>query len=80
MSSDRAKARAEANFKRKEEQAVQGANAWREYQAERRSVEEKTERLRALRLAKEVADAAKSLPRSKRKNRSALAPLKRSTR
>ena len=64
---DQAKARAEANFKRKEEQAAQGAHAWKEYQAERRSVEEKTERLRALRLAKEIADAAKSIPGSKRK-------------
>jgi hypothetical protein len=47
------KARAEALFKRKEEQARQGAIALAEYEAQRRAVAEKTERLRALRLAKE---------------------------
>jgi hypothetical protein len=54
--SNEARARAEASFKRKEEQARQGATAWEEYQAQRRAVAEKTERLRALRLAKEAAD------------------------
>jgi hypothetical protein len=51
-------ARAEAIFKRKEEQARQGAKAWEEYQAQRRAMSERTERLRALRLAKEAADSA----------------------
>jgi hypothetical protein len=51
-----AKARAEASFKRKEEQAQEGAKAWAEYEAQRRAVAEKTERLRALRLAREAAD------------------------
>jgi hypothetical protein len=51
-------ARAEAIFKRKEEQALQGAKAWEEYQAQRRAMSERTERLRALRLAKEAADSA----------------------
>jgi hypothetical protein len=55
---DQAKARAEASFKRKEEQAAQGAKAWAEYQAEQRAVAEKTERLRALRLAREAAGGA----------------------
>jgi hypothetical protein len=50
--SKEAKARAEASFKRKEEQSRQGATAWEEYQAQRRAVDKKTERLRALRLAK----------------------------
>jgi hypothetical protein len=50
-----AKARAEALFKRKEELARQGAKAWEEYQAQRRAEAEKIERLRALRLAKEIA-------------------------
>jgi hypothetical protein len=34
--SKEAKARAEASFKRKEQQANEGAKAWAEYQAERR--------------------------------------------
>ena len=55
MTLDQAKARAEASFKRKEEQAAQGAKAWAEYQAEQRATAEKTERLRALRLAREAA-------------------------
>ena len=33
-------------FKRKEEQAHEGAKAWAEYQAQRRAVVKKTERLR----------------------------------
>ena len=53
--SDEARARAEANFK-KEERAKEGAKAMLEYQANSRLVREKTERLRALRLAKEAAD------------------------
>ena len=50
--SKEAKARAEAAFKRKEQQAREGAKAWAEYEAQRRAVAEKTEQLRALRLAK----------------------------
>jgi hypothetical protein len=49
-----ARARAEASFK-KEERAKEGAKAMVEYQANSRTVREKTERLRALRLAKEAA-------------------------
>jgi hypothetical protein len=56
--SSEAKARAEANFKRKEEQARESANAWTEYQAQFRGVDEKIARLKALRLAKEAAEAA----------------------
>jgi hypothetical protein len=52
-----ARVRAEASFKRKEEQARQGAKARAEYEAQRRAVAEKTERLRALRLAKETAES-----------------------
>ena len=52
-----AKARAEASFKRKEEQAREGAKAWAEYQEQRRAEAEKTERLRALRSAKEAVEA-----------------------
>ncbi len=52
-----ARARAEASF-RKEERAKDGAMAMTEYQATIQLVREKTERLRALRLAKEAAEAA----------------------
>ena len=52
---DEARARAEANFK-KEERAKDGAKAMMEYQANSRLVREKTEKLRALRLAKEAAE------------------------
>jgi hypothetical protein len=55
--SDAAKARAEAVFKRKQEQAREGAQAWAEYRAKQRAVAENTARLRALRLAKEAAEA-----------------------
>jgi hypothetical protein len=55
--SKEAKARAEASFKKKEHQAQEGAKAWAEYEAERRALSEKTERLRVLRLAKEATDA-----------------------
>jgi len=53
--SNEARARAEASF-RKEERAKDGAKAMMEYQANARMVREKTERLKALRLAKEAAD------------------------
>jgi hypothetical protein len=53
--SNEARARAEASFS-KEERAKEGAKAMMEYQANSRMVREKTERLKALRLAKEAAD------------------------
>jgi hypothetical protein len=53
--SNEARARAEASF-RKDERARDGAKAMMEYQANARMVREKTERLKALRLAKEEAD------------------------
>jgi hypothetical protein len=52
---DEARARAEASF-RKEERAKDDVMAMTEYQANIRLVLEKTERLRALRLAKEAAE------------------------
>ncbi len=55
--SDDVRARAEANFK-KEARAKEGAKAMMEYQANSRIIREKTERLKALRLAKEAADKA----------------------
>lgn len=50
-------AKAEATFKRKEIQAREGAIAMAEYSASLNVMRAKTERLRALRLAKETADA-----------------------
>jgi hypothetical protein len=55
QSNEAARARAEASF-RKEERAKEGAKAMMEYQANGRMIREKTERLKALRLAKEAAD------------------------
>jgi len=54
--SKEAQERAEAAFTKKEHQAREGAKAVAEYEAEGRAVRAKTERLRALRLAKEAAD------------------------
>ena len=53
--SNEARARAEASFRR-EEPAKDGAKAMMDYQAKARMVREKTERLKALRLAKQAAD------------------------
>ena len=53
--SNETRARAEASF-RKEERAKDGATAMMEYQANARMIREKTERLKALRLAREAAD------------------------
>jgi hypothetical protein len=55
--SKKAKARAEVVFKRKQEQAREGTKAWVEYKAQRSGVDEKIARLKALRLAKEAAEA-----------------------
>ena len=40
---------------KKEQRAREGAQAWADYQAEARAVREKTERLKALRLARDAA-------------------------
>lgn len=50
-------AKAEATFKRKEIQAREASVAMAEYTAMQTATRLKTERLKALRLAKEVADA-----------------------
>ena len=54
-----ARARAEASF-RKEERTKEGAKAMMEYQANSRMIREKTERLKALRLAKQAADKGRA--------------------
>ena len=56
--SNEVRARAEASF-RKEERAKEGAKAMMEYQANSRRIR-KTERLKALRLAKEAADKVRA--------------------
>ena len=48
--------RAEAAFKKKEERLLDGEKAMAEYRADRRAVQDKTARLRALRLARDSAD------------------------
>ena len=42
---------------KKQDRAKEGAQAWAEYQAQRRATQEKTARLRALRLARDAANA-----------------------
>ena len=54
---DAAKAKAEASFKRKEQQARDGALAMSEYIAGQEATRVKTDRLRAMRLAKEAQEA-----------------------
>jgi len=54
---DKRHARAEALFK-KQEQQREGAKAMAEYLAQREAVREKTARLRALRLARDAARTA----------------------
>lgn len=56
QTTDVTKAKAEATFKRKEQQAREGAVAMSDYIAAQDAVRAKTARLRALRLAKQAAD------------------------
>jgi hypothetical protein len=56
-----ARARAEASFK-KDQKAREGAKAMAEYEAAAAAVRVKTERLRALRLAKEAAEKKSPTP------------------
>ncbi len=65
-----ARARAEASFK-KEERAKDGALAMMEYLANARTIRERTERLRALRLAKQEADKDREVPVVVKKGKSA---------
>lgn len=64
---DIAKAKAEASFKRKEQQAREGAIAMTEYLAAQVAERSKMEKLRALRLAKEAQEVAAPKPKTKRK-------------
>ena len=76
-SSKDAKARAEANFKRKEEHGQQSAKAWEEYREQSRAVAEKTERLRALRLAKEASEGAAEKEQAAKPSRKPVAAFNR---
>jgi hypothetical protein len=68
MNSDQAKQRAERNFK-KEERAQDGRKAMIEYEAEARATRKKTERLKALRLAKEAQAQTEEPPAKPTKRR-----------
>ncbi|AXK80462.1 hypothetical protein DW352_08010 [Pseudolabrys taiwanensis] len=57
QTTDAARAKAETAFKRKEAQAREGAIAMKEYLAAQVATRERMERLRALRLSKEAAEA-----------------------
>jgi hypothetical protein len=52
---------------KKEQQAREGAQAWAEYQAQARAVRQKTERLKALRLARDAATEKLSDAKKKKK-------------
>jgi hypothetical protein len=54
---------AESSFKKKERQLKEGEKAYADYLAEQRRVQENTARLRALRLAREEAEASKPTQR-----------------
>jgi hypothetical protein len=56
LSKEAQQAKAEASFKRKADQARDGKKAAMEYEAAAIATRAKTEKLRALRLAKEAAD------------------------
>ena len=75
MNSDEAHRRAEALFK-KEQQSREAQQATAEYDAEQRAVQEKTARLRALRLARDAANQGGAAePNTTRRATSATAKL-----
>jgi hypothetical protein len=59
LSSKEARDLAESKFKKKEKQLKEAEKAFADYLAEERRVQEKTARLRALRLARDAAEASK---------------------
>jgi hypothetical protein len=63
--------KAEASFKRKEIQARDATKAMAEYEASLTATRDKTARLKALRMAKEAADAAAPPPEPKPKAKAA---------
>jgi hypothetical protein len=75
MNSDQAQQRAERNFK-KEERAQDGRKAMIEYEAQAVATRKKTERLKALRLAKEAQAQTDEPPAKVTKRRRVSAPVK----
>jgi hypothetical protein len=63
------KARAEAVFRRKQDQKREGELATRDYQAERNATLDKTARLRAARLARDAFPVGKDKPATRTKVR-----------
>jgi hypothetical protein len=63
-------AQAEARFQAMQKRQADGHMAREQYEAEGRAIREKTERLRALRLAKQAADAAGDGPTKPQTRRS----------
>lgn len=61
LSAEEAKIRAQRNFAKLEQRRQEAESALEAVRAERQAVAEKTARLRALRLAKEAADADAAL-------------------
>jgi hypothetical protein len=58
-----ARGRADATFEKKEKRAVEASAAWADYKAEQAAIDEKTARLRGLRLAREAQACARADPR-----------------
>jgi hypothetical protein len=65
--SDEARELADAKFRKKQEQFVEGQKAMAEYKASGIAVRERTARLRALRLAREAELAAEPAPAKRSK-------------
>ena len=70
---DRNHDRAEAAFKQKQERQREGQQAMAQYEADQRTMREKTARLRALRLARDAAAKPEATPAAKK--RSARIPV-----
>ena len=62
MNSVVARQRADAIFKKKEKAFLEGQKAMQEYEANIEATRQKTARLRALRLARDEAEAKRALP------------------
>ena len=75
MTSDQAQQRAERNFKR-DERVQDGRKAMIEYEAQAVATRKKTERLKALRLAKEAQAQTDEPPAKVTKRRRVSAPVK----
>lgn len=71
---DTARARADLRFKKQEEQASVRQKAMAEYVAEGKARQVKTDKLRALRLAKEAEDLANAPPAPVKKPRAKKKP------